>query len=71
MGRGLSGETLQESILLQVGIKSLNLLDFERNREKDLFLCDINSDRTMFGGESETELSIVKDEASEDTYLNI
>ena len=58
VGRGLSSEALQESILLQVGIKSLNLLDFERNREKDLFLCDINSDRTMFGGESETELSI-------------
>ena len=54
IGRGLSGESLQESVLLQVGIKSLNLLDFERNREKDLFLCDINSDRTMFGGESET-----------------
>ena len=71
LGRGLSHEAIHDAILMQVGIKSLNLLDFERNREKDLFLCDINSDRTEFGGISETELSIMQDEASGDTYLNI
>ena len=70
-GRGLEGNAIQDAVLMQVGLKSLNLLDFERNRERDLFLCDINSDRTEFGGESETELSIMKDEPSGDTYLNI
>ena len=71
LGRGLSGEAIQDSVLMQVGNKSLNLLDFERNREKDLFLCDISSDRTEFGGYSETELSIMQEETSGETYLNI
>jgi len=46
---------------MQVSHKSLNLLDFAHNREKDLFLLDINSDRTQHGGISETELSIMQD----------
>ena len=44
---------------MQVNHRSLNLLDFERNRETDLFLLDIDSDRTKFGGISETELAIM------------
>ena len=56
---------------MTVDHKSLNLLDFSRNREKDLFLCDVNSDRTRFGGQTETELAIHHEEKTGDTYLNI
>jgi len=50
---------------MQVSHKSLNLLDFARNREKDLFLLDVNSDRTQNGGISETELRIMQDSQGE------
>ena len=35
-----------DTMNMQVLEKSLNLLDFERNREKDLFMLDVNSDRS-------------------------
>ena len=38
----------------------MNLLDFDANNDKDLFLIDDFSDRSEFGGLSETTLSIVK-----------
>jgi hypothetical protein len=38
----------------------MNLLDFDANNDKDLFLLDDFSDRSEFGGLSETTLSIVK-----------
>jgi len=34
----------------------LNLLDFSANKAKDLFLIDIYSDATIYGGVSETTL---------------
>jgi hypothetical protein len=36
------------------------LLDFDTNNDKDLFLLDDYSDRSEFGGLSETSLSIIK-----------
>ena len=57
-----------EVMNMQVREKSLNLLDFERNREKDLFMLDVNSDRSKYGGVSETELSIMQDRVDGDTY---
>ena len=51
---GMTQDALQEAYMSQVSHKSLNLLDFERNKEKDLFLLDVNSDRSQFGGSSET-----------------
>ena len=39
---------------MQVNHRSLNLLDFQRNNVKDLFLLDVYSDRSMYGGQSET-----------------
>lgn len=41
--------------------KSINLLNFEANHVKDQFLLDIYSDRTEFGGISETTLQILED----------
>jgi hypothetical protein len=38
----------------------MNLLDFDANNDKDLFLLDDFSDRSEFGGLSETTLSIVR-----------
>ena len=52
---------------MTVSHKSLNLLDFARNRDKDLFLLDVNSDRTNFGGISETEMTIMND-SNGDTF---
>jgi len=40
--------------------KSLNLLDFDANNDKDLFMLDEYSDRSEYGGLSETTLSIMK-----------
>ena len=40
--------------------KSLNLLDFNANNDKDLFMLDEYSDRSEYGGLSETTLSIMK-----------
>ena len=53
---------------MQVREKSLNLLDFERNREMDLFMLDVNSDRSQYGGVSETELSIMQDKRLGETF---
>ena len=41
----------------------MNLLDFNVNREKELFLLDIYSDRTIHGGNSETSLELAKTES--------
>ena len=57
-----------ETMHMQVREKSLNLLDFERNREVDLFMIDVNSDRSEYGGVSETELAIMQDKKDGDTY---
>jgi hypothetical protein len=38
--------------------RSLNLLDFNHNRERDLFMIDVYSDSTMYGGMTETDLEI-------------
>ena len=57
-----------DTMHMQVREKSLNLLDFERNREVDLFMIDVNSDRSEYGGVSETELSIMQDKKDGDTY---
>jgi hypothetical protein len=45
-------------------------LDFDANHDKDLFLLDDYSDRSEFGGLSETSLSIVKKDNGEH-YLDI
>ena len=45
--------------------RSLNLLDFDTNNDKDLFLLDDYSDRSEQGGLSETSLSIVKKDDGE------
>ena len=58
---GRNPDALQDAMQMQVNHKSMNLLDFERNREKDLFMLDVNSDRSQFGGSSSTELAIMKD----------
>ena len=58
---GRNPNAMQDSMHMQVNHRSINLLDFERNQEKDLFLVDVNSDRSQFGGITETELSIQKD----------
>lgn len=58
---GKNPDAFQDALRMTVSHKSLNLLDFARNRDKDLFLLDVNSDRTEFGGISETELTIRKD----------
>ena len=57
-----------ETMHMQVREKSLNLLDFDRNREVDLFMLDVNSDRSEYGGVSETELAIMQDKKDSDTY---
>ena len=57
-----------DTMQMQVREKSLNLLDFERNRELDLFMIDVNSDRSEYGGVSETELAIMQDKKDGDTY---
>ena len=57
-----------ETMNMQQRQRSLNLLDFERNREKDLFMIDVNSDRSEHGGVSETELSIMQVQQSDYTY---
>ena len=36
------------------------MLDFNTNRDKDLYLLDIYSDRTNYGGNSETHLELKK-----------
>jgi len=36
--------------------RSINLLNFEANHIKDQFLLDIYSDKTQFGGSTETNL---------------
>ena len=36
------------------------MLDFNTNRDKDLYLLDIYSDRTNYGGNSETQLELKK-----------
>jgi hypothetical protein len=41
-------------------VRSLNLLDFSTNREKDIFLLDIYSDQSEMGGLSETSLVLGK-----------
>ena len=64
---GVSAEAFHEAVKMVARHKSLNLLDFERNREKDLFLLDVHSDRTRFGGVTQTELSIMQD-SDGDTY---
>lgn len=64
---GQNPNFLQDAMMMTVKQKSLNLLDFERNREKDLFMLDVNSDRSEFGGVTETELSIMQDKQG-DTY---
>ena len=48
----------------------MNLLDFNANREKELFLLDIYSDRTIYGGNSETSLELSKAEtgSEEEVY---
>lgn len=38
--------------------RSLNLLDFNNNRDRDLFMIDVYSDSTMYGGMTETNLVI-------------
>ena len=43
--------------------RSINLLNFEANHIKDLFLLDIYSDKTQFGGNSETNLQIIEDQS--------
>ena len=40
--------------------RSVNVLDFDTNRDKDLYLLDIYSDRTQHGGNSETHLELKK-----------
>ena len=64
---GQNPDFLQDAMRMQVKHKSLNLLDFERNREMDLFMLDVSSDRSEYGGTSETELSIMQD-SDGDTY---
>lgn len=56
---------------MQVRHKSLNLLDFERNQEKDLFLLDIFSDRSHFGGATKTEMTIANDDNDGSHFLNV
>lgn len=56
---GRNADAMQDAMLMTINHKSLNLLDFEKNREKDLFMMDVNSDRSKFGGTSETELTIM------------
>ena len=52
--------------------RSLNLLDFSANQDKDLFLIDIYSDRTEYGGVSETGLELRKSEGEEgEAYLQM
>lgn len=68
---GRNPDAAIDSYKMQVMQRSLNLLDFERNREKDLFMVDVSSDRSEYGGVSDTELAIVKDTRTGDTYLNI
>ena len=43
---GRNPNAMQDSMLMQVNHRSINLLDFERNKEKDLFMVDVNSDRS-------------------------
>jgi hypothetical protein len=40
--------------------RSMNLLDFDANNDRDLFLLDDFSDRSEFGGLSQTSLTVVK-----------
>lgn len=48
----------------------MNLLDFNANSDKDLFMLDEYSDRSEHGGLSETTLSIVKT-PNDDMYLEM
>jgi len=48
----------------------LNLLDFNANNDKDLFMLDEYSDRSEYGGLSETTLSIKKS-PNDDFYLEM
>ena len=43
---GKNPDALKDAFQMQTNHKSLNLLDFERNGERDLFLLDVNSDRS-------------------------
>jgi len=51
---GRNPDALLDAFKMQTTHKSLNLLDFERNGESDLFLLDVNSDRSEFGGSTGT-----------------
>lgn len=64
---GQNPDAFQDAVLMSIRHKSMNLLDFENNREKDLYLMDVNSDRSQYGGASETELTIMQD-TDGDTY---
>lgn len=61
MQRGQGYSPNSDLSMMSAQIRSMNLLDFSVNRQKDLFLLDIYSDQTIYGGLSETSL-----EASED-----
>lgn len=43
---GQNPDAFEDALLMTINHKSINLLDFEHNRETDLFLMDVNSDRS-------------------------
>ena len=52
--RGQGYDPVADVTMMTNQTRSLNLLDFSLNKEKDLYLVDIYSDQTIFGGMSET-----------------
>lgn len=64
--RGSVYDPVADVYMMQNQQRSMNLLDFNANRDKDLFLIDINSDQTEFGGSSETTLELQKEDDDKD-----
>lgn len=47
-------------------LRTLNLLDFTTNAQRELYLIDIYSDQTIYGGLSETSLETAQE--NEDNF---
>lgn len=58
-GEGYDFEKDEHMLLGQ--LRSLNLLDFTTSAERELYLIDIYSDQTIYGGLSETSLQTVRE----------
>lgn len=51
-----------EQKMIEQGQRSLNLFDFSGGKISDFQLLDDFSDASLFGGESESQISLIEDE---------